>query len=204
LGAPSETTAMQETSSRLGHPRERAVTLTSGAVCALKRVFGFGLVVGLVFGCVNVVAAWLHPLDDDTPVAVLRFYGPMFAVWAIAACVTVRHAGRVLLGVASGAVVAVATFCSYYLAVLPRINVFLYVLTDRLDWQNMLARFHTSGYESLRPFVNVDYIKGGPFKIAVASVIGATTGLIGGAIGRMLQTRSAPLRRDARSLNAKV
>jgi hypothetical protein len=43
-----------------------------------------GLIVGLVFGVVNLLFTWLDPLADDTPGALLRFYGPMFFTWALA------------------------------------------------------------------------------------------------------------------------
>ena len=156
----------------------------------LKPVFGSGLVIGLVFGCVNIVTAWLRPLDDDTPGAVLRFYGPMFLSWAIVAFVTVwRGSGGVVSGIVAGVVVAFATFCVYYVAIVLRVNVLLYQLADRLDWQNMMARFHASGYSSLRLFVNIDYLKGAPLKVGFASAIGALMGLLGGILGRMFQMK---------------
>ena len=53
-----------------------------------------GLLVGLVFGLVNLFFTWLYPLDDDSPGALLRFYGPMFLVW--------RSSPSERLGVAGG------------------------------------------------------------------------------------------------------
>ena len=64
-------------------------------------------------------------------------------------------------------------------------NLFLAELTGRADWQNMMQRFRASEFDSLRLFVNLEYLKGAPFKIGVASVIGAVMGLIGGTIGRL-------------------
>ncbi len=52
-----------------------------------KRTLLLGLIVGLAFGSVNLLFTWLHPMADDTPVALLRFYGPMFLVWALASSV---------------------------------------------------------------------------------------------------------------------
>jgi hypothetical protein len=91
-------------------------------------------------------------------------------------------------GVATGAVIAFATFCVYDLLVLLRVNLFLHELTDRGDWQQMMMRFDRSGLQSLRLFINLDYLKGAPFKIAVASTIGALMGLIGGTLGHIVQT----------------
>ena len=98
--------------------------------------------------------SWRYPLADDTPGALLAFYGPMFFVWAAAAFLATRRTGRVLTGVATGAVVAFATFCIYDLLVVLRVNLFLNELTGRDDWQNLMVRFEASGYESLRMFVN--------------------------------------------------
>ena len=61
----------------------------------------------------------------------------------------------------------------------------MYPVADDTDWQNMLGRFQASGVDSLRTFVNVDYIKGAPLKIAVASAIGAFMGVVGGFVGRL-------------------
>ena len=69
------------------------------------------------------------------------------------------------------------------------LDLFLAELTQRADWQNMMQRFRASGFDSLRVFINVDYLKGAPLKVGVASVIGAVMGLIGGTLGRLTSTR---------------
>jgi hypothetical protein len=43
--------------------------------------------------------------------------------------------------------------------------------------------------DSLRLFVNLDYLKGAPLKIGVASAIGAVMGAIGGGLGRLTLRR---------------
>jgi hypothetical protein len=141
-----------------------------------------GLVVGLIFGGVNLIVTWLYPLLDDTPVTLLRFYGPMFLVWAAAAFRATRRSGRLWAGVSTGFAVAFATFCVFDLLVLLRVNLFLSELANRDDWQNMVQRFRASEFDSLRLFVNLDYLKGAPLKIGVASAIGAVMGMIGGSI----------------------
>jgi hypothetical protein len=150
-----------------------------------------GFLAGLLFGSWNVLYSWLFPLADDTPAALLAFYGPMFSVWAAAAFMASRRTRSVSAGVTTGAVVAFATFCIYTLVVVVRVNLFLDDMTGRADWANLMQRFKASGYESLRTFVNVEYIRGAPLKIGVASLIGAVMGLIGGALGRL--TRPSPL-----------
>jgi len=84
-----------------------------------------GFALGLAFGIVDVLFTWIDPLSDDSIPALLRFYGPMFFMWAFAS------------------------------------------------------------FRAARSFVNSEYLKGAPFKIGMASVIGAAMGLVGGAFGRL-------------------
>ena len=39
-----------------------------------------GLIAGLVFGCADLLLTWLNPVEDDSPLVLLRYYGPMFFV----------------------------------------------------------------------------------------------------------------------------
>jgi len=142
-----------------------------------------GLVLGLAFGVVDLVGTWLFPLADDTPIALLAFYGPMFVGWGIAALRAARRLGRLADAIKVGTTIAFATFLVYIVANFVRVNVFLDTIRFRQDWQNPVRRFHDSGSSSLRAFVNYDYLKGAPLKIGVASAIGAGTGLVGGPCG---------------------
>lgn len=148
-----------------------------------------GFVLGLVFGVVDLLFTWVAPLSDDSIPALLTFYGPMFFSWAFVSFRSARRSGRLWRGVTAGFVVAFGTFCVFYVLNLLRVNLFLADLTGRTDWQNMMQRFRGSGFDSLRVFVNIDYLKGAPFKIGVASVIGAVMGLVGGTIGRLNSAR---------------
>ena len=151
----------------------------------------WGLVLGLAFGIVDILLTWAQPLSDDSISALLRFYGPMFFAWALTSFRAVRRSGRLSTGVTTGFVVAFGTFCVFYVLNLLRVNLFLVDLTGRADWQNMMQRFRKSEFDSLRLFVNVLYLKGAPFKIGVASLIGALMGLVGGTIGRLKSVRSS-------------
>jgi hypothetical protein len=142
-----------------------------------------GCVLGLIFGIVDLLCTWVAPLSDDSIPALLRFYGPMFFFWAFVSFRSVRRSGRLSRGVTTGFVVAFGTFCVFYLLNLLRVNLFLAELTGRTDWQNLMRRFRASEFDSLRVFVNMEYLRGAPFKIGVASVIGAVMGLLGGTIG---------------------
>jgi hypothetical protein len=158
---------------------------------------GLGAILGLVFGILDLMLTWLDPLSDDSIAALLRFYGPMFVSWAFVSFRSVRRSGRLSTGVSAGLVVAFGTFCVFYLLNLVRVNLFLNELTGRADWQDMMQRFRASGFESLRLFINVNYLKGAPLKIGVASVIGAVMGLVGGALGRLMSPQSTSTSKQA-------
>lgn len=149
-----------------------------------------GPIAGLVFGCVDLVLTWRNPLEDDTPLVLFRFYGPMFMVWAVVAFNAARTTGRLRQGIAAGMVVACATFAVFVVLNFLRVNLFLNELTDRADWQSMVMRFRASGTDSLRLFVNLDYLKGTPFKIAAATTFGAAFGTLGGALGWLMRART--------------
>lgn len=149
--------------------------------------FRLGLVLGVLFGLWNLIATRLDPLAEDTIPALLVFYGPMFAVWGFAGFRACRQSGRLANAVVAGAIVAFSTFVVFVVARLITVNLSLDVTSQRLDWQNLLARFRASGFESLRAFANYEYLTGAPFKIFVASLIGAGFGLVGGLCGRVVR-----------------
>jgi hypothetical protein len=156
----------------------------------MKRILALGVLLGAGFGLWNLIATQLDPVAEDTPLALLVFYGPMFAVWGLAGFGASRQAGRPLDGVKVGAAVAFVTFVVYTFSVIVRVNLFLDAMTQRPDWQNLVARFQASGFESLRMYVNYVYLIGAPFKILVASSIGAVTGLVGGFLGSFAHDES--------------
>ena len=149
-----------------------------------RRLAFLGVLLGVGFGIWNLLSSLLDPLAEDTIPALLMFYGPMFASWSAIAFFAARRTGRVADGIKAGAIVAFVTFLVFDVMVILRVNIFLHDLTGRLDWQNLMLRFHASGSESLRTFINYHYVTGAPFKIFVATVIGAVTGAIGGVLAR--------------------
>jgi hypothetical protein len=154
------------------------------------RLVTFGVLVGLLFGLWNMFQTWVDPLAEDTLLALLNFYGPMFAIWGFAGYRAARHHGRTWDGIVAAATLALVSFTVLSMMNLVRVNLFLDDIAGRLDWQNMMARFQTSGFDNLRAFVNYDYLSGAWFKVLVASVIGGMTGLVGGLVGR-LRSRAA-------------
>jgi hypothetical protein len=156
-----------------------------------KRTVLLGLVVGLIFGSANLVMTWRYPLADDTPGALLRFYGPMFFAWALASFLAARRAGRLLSGIITGVTIAFATFVAFDLLILVRVNLFLHELTGRTDWQDMMIRFRANDIYSLRLFVNLTYLIAAPLKLGVSCAIGAIMGIIGGFVGHLTHSRIA-------------
>jgi hypothetical protein len=145
-----------------------------------------GIVIGLTFGVWNLYQTWSDPLSDDSVFALLGFYGPMFVSWGVVGFISRRRAASLARATMAGATVALISFAAYYCTILVRVNVFLDVLRGREDWQMMVSTFPSSGFESFRMYVNYIYATGAPFMIAVASVIGASTGFVGGLAGSVV------------------
>jgi hypothetical protein len=131
----------------------------------MRRFIILGLVLGVVFGLWDLIVTLLNPLSEDDASALLLFYGPMFIIWGLAGFIAARRTGRILEGIKIAAVVAFVMFVVFDLAAILRVNLFLNVLTNRADWQNLLVRFQASGFKSLRVYVNYEYLMGSPFKI---------------------------------------
>ena len=141
-----------------------------------------GAILGVVFGVWNIAESIRHPLADDSPVALLSFYGPMFAAWGVAGFLAARRQGRLADGVKAGMWVALVTFVVFWLANLLRVNLFLETVRYRDDWRSLVARFEASGFQSLRAYANYEYLRGAPLKIFVPAMIGAVTGFLGGLL----------------------
>ena len=151
----------------------------------MRRIIVLGLLLGAGFGLWNLIVTWLDPLAEDAPIALLMFYGPMFAIWGLVGFRASRQTRRFLDAVKGGATVAFVTFVVFDITVIVRVNLFLDALSRRSDWQNLMVRFQASGFESLRAYANYIYVTGSPFKILVASIIGAVAGLVGGFFGSL-------------------
>lgn len=160
----------------------------------MRKILALGLLLGAGFGLWNLIATRLNPLAEDDLFPLLVFYGPMFTIWGFTGFVASRRTGRLLDAVKVGATVAFVTFVVYDFAVIVRVNLFLDTLSQRSDWQNLMERFQASGFESLRAYANYNYLTGAPFKILVASIIGAGTGLVGGFFGSLGRRKMGSIR----------
>ena len=156
------------------------------------RLLVLGVLVGVLFGVWNMFQTWLDPLADDTLLALLNFYGPMFAIWGAAGYRAARQRGSVRQGITTSATLSFVTFVVFSAINLIRVNLFFNEIVGRPDWQNMLVRFQASEFDNLRAFVNYEYLTGVWFKVLAASAIGAITGLVGallGGVGRRVASR---------------
>jgi hypothetical protein len=153
-----------------------AISLVPGMV--------FGVILGIAFGTWNLLVSIIDPLTEDTPFALLTFYGPMFTAWGILGFVTTRRSGRIVDAIKSGAVVGAITVLVFSCANLVRVNLLLDSVQHRLDWQNMMARFHDSGFDSLRAFVNYHYVADSWLKVLTGALIGAAVGVVAGLAAR--------------------
>jgi hypothetical protein len=151
----------------------------------MKKILSLGLLLGGGFGLWNLIATLLDPLAEDSPTALLIFYGPMFVIWGLAGFGAYRRTGRLLDAVKVEAAVAFVAFVVFDFAVIVRVNLFLGALRRRSDWRNLMEGFQASGFTSLRAYANYVYATGAPFKIFVASMIGAAVGLVGGFFGSL-------------------
>jgi hypothetical protein len=161
----------------------RVRTSSTGISAYGPRAVRLGLLLGAGFGLWNLLVTRSNPLLEDTPIALLAFYGPMLGCWGLAGFTAARRSGRLWDGVKVGAMVALVTFIVFNLAAIARVNLFLDTISQRADWQNLILRFRASSFESLRAYANYEYLTGVPLMILVASVIGGVTGLIGGLLG---------------------
>ena len=156
-----------------------------------RDALALGLVLGAVFSVANAISAYIAPLEDDTLPALAAFYGPMFVAWGVAGFLAGRSSGRITDGMKTGTLVALATFVVLTIVVIVRVNLSLAVVSQRPDWRSLVARFESSGFSSLRSYVNYIYVTGAPFKIFVATSIGAVFGFLGGCTSLAFR-RSTP------------
>ena len=141
-----------------------------------------GVALGVFFGAWNLIVSVATPLLDDTLLSLSAFYGPLFVAWGCAGASAYRRTGTVGRSVKSGALVALVSFTILTLVVMVRVNLALALMSQRSDWQALVAGYGGSEFHSFRAYVNYVYVIGAPFKLAAASAIGALCGAIGGLV----------------------
>ena len=153
-----------------------------------------GLVLGVVFGASNLIFTFLAPLAEDTVPALLSFYGPMFVMWGVVGFAARRRTGRFVDAIIAGMTVGAATIVVFCFANLLRVNLFLETISQRSDWQNVLANFERSDFDSLRAYANYQFAPQFGLKLVAGILIGALSGMIGGVVARFGRPRGRILR----------
>jgi hypothetical protein len=155
----------------------------------IRNRVAFGILLGSLFGIADLIYTLLDPLVDDTPEALLIFYGPMFALWGLAGFLACRRTGRFVEALKTGLIVSAVTIAVFHLAATLRVNLFLDTIRHRADWRNLMSAYESSGVLSLREFVNYSYAKQLLAKLLVGTTIGLIVASIGGGASKLFHRR---------------
>ena len=145
-----------------------------------------GLALGVAAGTLNLVDTAIEPLAEDTAGAMAVWFGMLAFIWFLIGFRAAR-AQRFRDALVAGVLVGAATMTVFHLAAIIRVNLFLDQIRGRDDWQNLVARFHASGFTSLRAYANYTYISGTPIALALGAAAGAVSGALGGAMSGLLR-----------------
>jgi hypothetical protein len=152
-----------------------------------------GLVVGGGLGVLNLIDTARHPLADDDGGVLLVWLLGVASVWGGAASATTWRTRRFADAVKAGAILGVVTLATFHIAGIARVNLFLDVIRQRNDWQNLVARFNASGFESLRTYANYEYVRGTPVVVVFGAIAGSISGAIGGTVNIVARGRRREL-----------
>jgi hypothetical protein len=147
----------------------------------------FGLALGTVLGAFILASTVISPFADDTPLGVGSLLGSVFLLLAVPGFAARRRGGHFADAIKAGAIAGAITFALFLLFGILRVNLFLDVIRDRSDWQNLVADFGRSGFQSLRAYANYVYAQGVLVFPLIGIIGGAISGAIGGAFGGLLQ-----------------
>src|SRR5262245_34080638 len=123
-------------------------TRTHGVI----RPFAAGIVIGAFLGVLNLVDTARHPLADDDAGVMLVWVIVLVTIWTAASLAATWTAPRIVDAIKAGTIVGCVTIAVFHAASIVRVNVFLNVIRDRADWQNLLTRYSHSGFGSLRAY----------------------------------------------------
>ena len=166
----------------------------------LKQIAGFvwratwlplmlGLVLGSGLGILNLFETARRPLADDDGGAMLLWALAVSGAWSVAACATTWRTRRFVDAVKAGLLLGTMTIFAFHVASIVRVNMFLDLIRDRGDWQNLVARFHERIPQpaGLRDH---EYVKMTPFVMMFGAVLGSISGAIGGVVGVVAHGRA--------------
>jgi len=149
---------------------------------SVTRPVTFGAVLGTLLGGGILVSTLVAPLADDTPVLVATMFGVVFLALAVPGFAARRRGGHFVDALQAGGVAGTITFTLFLLLGILRVNLFLDVIRNRSDWQNLVADYAHSDFQSLRGYANFVYAK----QIVAFAVVGVVAGAISGSLGGLL------------------
>jgi hypothetical protein len=151
------------------------------APLAAGALFGAGL------GAWNLIETARHPLGEDDGASMLLGVAAVLTVWVAGAAAAAWRTRPVVRGLTAGVLLGVATLFVFHIAAVARVLVFVDTIQGRDDWQNLVARYHASGFATLRAYALYEYVRLTPGVLAIGAVAGAVSGAVGGAIAWVRQ-----------------
>ena len=148
----------------------------------LTKTVAYGLVLGTALGAWILVNTALAPLAEDTGFAVAAMFGFVFLALAVPGFAVRRRGGHLVDALEAGATAGAITFALFLLFGILRVNLFLDTIRSRSDWQNLVADYARSDFQSLRAYANFVYAKG----IILFPIAGVAAGAISGSLGGVL------------------
>jgi hypothetical protein len=148
----------------------------------MKPAVTWGLAIGIVAGSLLLIDTAIAPLADDSPGVMLAIVGSLILLWTLASYAATRRTDRFRDAIFAGLLVGLATIAVVHVAAIVRVNVFLDEIQYRDDWLNLVARFRSSGFQSLRAYANYEYLTDTPILLLLGAGMGSLCGAVSGAI----------------------
>lgn len=177
------------------HGRVRAQLWYLRQILMLLDGIRFGVVVGLAFGVWMLIDTAIEPLAADQHVPVWTMIGGVLTLLGPAGFLARQRGAPLRHAIKAGALAGVTAFAVFHFSSLLRVNLFLDTIRYRSDWQGLLLRYDQSGFESLRVYANLVYIREAPLVAAAGTVAGTIAGVLGGLLGGAVADPGGPARR---------
>ena len=130
-----------------------------------------------------------EPLAPDSGAGDLLWISPLLIVPIVVGFMATRRSGRIADAVRAGLLAMCVSMLIGQIETLLRVNMFLNVIQYRDDWQNLVARFHASGFSTLRAYANYEYLHDAYLVWGVGGAIGTGLSVLGGATARLSRPR---------------
>ena len=150
----------------------------------MTRPVVFGLLLGSLVGAWILGSTIISPLADDNPLSIVIVFALVLLALAVPGFAVRRRGGRFGDSLTAGATAGAIVFALFLLVGILRVNLFLDVIRNRADWQNLAADYARSDFDSLRGYANYVYAK----QILAFPLLGVTAGAISGSLGGLVAT----------------